>query len=266
MNRDAGTAMLIGWAVMAIVMLALWQRQRSTRNAGIVDVAWAFGTAAMIPWLAYVADGDPWRRLLVAILGAAWGLRLGFHLARRVSGEKEDGRYRHMREAFGKRAQPIFLGFFQIQAVWTLLFAIAPWAASSSQRGLGLWDALGVAIWVTAITGETLADRQLAAFRANAANRGKVCNVGFWRYSRHPNYFFEWLHWFAYVAIGVGSAHWWVTLAGVVMTYLFLTRLTGIPYTESQALRSRGEAYRRYQETTNAFIPGPPGSSKEITT
>ena len=258
--------MLIGWAVMAIVMLGLWRRQCSTHNAGIVDVAWAFGTAMMIPWLAFVADGDPWRRLLVAILGAVWGLRLGFHLARRVRSEAEDGRYRYMRETFRERTQTIFFTFFQIQAIWTVLFAIAPWAASSSERGLGWWDALGVAIWVTAMAGETIADRQLAAFRADASNRGQVCDVGFWRYSRHPNYFFDWVHWFAYVAIGVGSPYWWITLCGVVMTYLFLTRLTGIPYTESQALRSRGDAYRRYQETTNAFIPGPPGSSKEVTT
>jgi steroid 5-alpha reductase family enzyme len=258
MSLDDGVAMLSGWAIMAIVMLALWQRQRTTGNAGVVDVAWAFGTAAMIPWLALAADGDFARRVLIASLGALWGVRLAAHLARRVFGEAEDGRYRHMRESFGDRGQTVFFVFFQVQAGWTLLFALAPWAASASARALGWWDALGVTIWLTAMIGEAVADRQLATFRAEPSNRGRVCDVGLWRYSRHPNYFFEWIHWFAYVAIGIGSPYWWVTLAGVAMTYVFLTRLTGIPYTESQALRSRGDAYRHYQETTNAFIPGPP--------
>lgn len=264
MNVGEGTAMLVGWALMAVVMLALWHRQRSTRNAGVVDVAWAFGTAAMIPWLAYAADGDPARRALIAVLGAVWGIRLGVHLLRRVGSEAEDGRYRYMRKSLAERAQPVFFLFFQVQALWTLLFAIAPWAAASSGRdGLGWWDALGVAVWLIAMLGEAVADRQLAVFRANPSNLRQVCDSGLWRYSRHPNYFFEWLHWFAYVAIAVGSPYWWVALAGVAMTYVFLTRLTGIPYTEMQAIRSRGDAYRHYQQTTNAFIPWPPASQTE---
>ena len=89
------------------------------------------------------------------------------------------------------------------------------------------------------------------------------CQVGLWRYSRHPNYFFEWLHWWAYVLIGIGSPWWWVTVAGVVVMYVFLTRVTGIPYTEQQALRSRGDAYRRYQETTNVFFPFSPSKTTE---
>lgn len=264
MNVSDGSAMLIGWAVMAAVMLALWARQCFTRNAGPVDVAWAFGTAAMIAWLAWAADGSPARRWLVASLGVAWGVRLGLHLARRVRGEPEDGRYRAMRESLGARAQPVMFLFFQMQAGWALLFALAPWAAASSQRGeLGAWDLAGVAIWIAAFAGEWAADRQLARFRADPANRGRVCDTGLWRYSRHPNYFFEWVHWFAYVAIGVGSPYWWVTLAGVALTCVFLTRLTGIPYNEMQALRTRGEAYRRYRTNTPAFIPRPPRGRPE---
>jgi len=91
-----------------------------------------------------------------------------------------------------------------------------------------------------------------------ASNKGKVCDTGLWRWSRHPNYFFEWLHWFAYVLIGIGSPYWWVTVAGVLVMYVFLTKVTGIPWTEQQSLRSRGDAYRRYQQSTSEFFPLPP--------
>ena len=263
MDPGDGSAMFIGWAVMAAVMLALWARQCFTRNAGSVDVAWAFGTAAMIAWLAWAADGSPARRWLVAALGVAWGVRLGLHLARRVRNEPEDGRYRALRGSLGSRAQPVMFLFFQMQAGWALLFALAPWAASSHYGKLGAWDLAGVAIWIVAFVGEWAADRQLARFRADPANHGRVCDTGLWRYSRHPNYFFEWIHWFAYVAIGAGSPHWWVALAGVALAYVFLTRLTGIPYNEMQALRTRGEAYRRYRMSTAAFIPLPRGKRPE---
>ena len=250
--------MLAGWAVMAVVMLVLWLRQRDTGNAGVVDVAWAFGTAAMIGWLALAADGAESRRWLIAALGALWGVRIGLHLLRRLRRESGDGRYTYMREYFGARAPLVMFAFFQVQAGWTLLFALAPWAAASSPAALGAWDLAGAAIGLAAITGETVADRQLARFRADPANRGRVCDVGLWRYSRHPNYFFEWLYWFAYVAIGVGSPHWWLTVATVVLMYVFLTRITGIPHTERQALRTRGDAYRRYQAEVGAFFPRPP--------
>jgi steroid 5-alpha reductase family enzyme len=108
---------------------------------------------------------------------------------------------------------------------------------------------------LAAITGEALADAQLAAFKRDAANRGRVCEAGLWRYSRHPNYFFEWLIWVAYFVFAVGSPWGWVALIGPASILYLLLRVTGIPMTEEQSLRSRGDAYRRYQRTTSAFIP-----------
>jgi len=113
-------------------------------------------------------------------------------------------------------------------------------------------------IWIVAIGGESLADSQLAQFRSDPAGGGQVCRDGLWRYSRHPNYFFEWVHWWAYVAIGIAAPWGWLTIAGPVLMYSFITRLTGIPPTEARALVTRGDAYREYQRTTNAFFPGPP--------
>ncbi|MGI9334296.1 MAG: DUF1295 domain-containing protein [Gammaproteobacteria bacterium] len=245
---------------MALVMLVLWAVQYRTRDAGTVDVAWAFGTGAMGVWFALGAEGGASRRQwLIAALGAVWGLRLGAHLMRRIGSQTEDGRYRYLRDRLGQQVQPFMFGFFQVQALWALLFALPMWAAATAPGAAPAWhDWAGLAMWVAAIGGEALADAQLARFRALPSNAGRVCDVGLWRWSRHPNYFFEWVHWFAYVLIGIGSAYWWITLAGVAVMYVFLTRVTGIPWTEQQSLRSRGDAYRTYQQTTSAFFPWPP--------
>jgi steroid 5-alpha reductase family enzyme len=112
--------------------------------------------------------------------------------------------------------------------------------------------------WIVSVWGEHVADRQLARFRADPVNRGKTCRAGLWRYSRHPNYFFEWLHWFTYVALAVGATAVWYSLSGPVLMYVFLRWISGVPYTEAQALRTRGDDYRDYQRHTSMFFPLPP--------
>lgn len=255
--------LLAGWITLAVIMALLWLVQYATRNAGIVDVAWAFGTGILGVWFALSStSGDSTRGWIIATLVGVWGARLGFYLASRVLHESEDGRYRYLRGVLGKWTQPVMFLFFQVQALWGLMFALPMWAAAQSSAPFLAWsDLMGIAIWLVAFTGEVVSDRQLNRFRRESGNKGKVCQVGFWRYSRHPNYFFEWLHWWAYVLLGLGSPWWWVTVAGVVVMYVFLTRVTGIPYTEQQALRTRGEAYRRYQETTSVFFPLIPSKS-----
>ena len=116
-------------------------------------------------------------------------------------------------------------------------------------------DTLAVLIGISAMLGEWFADRQLANFRSNPDNKGCVCQDNLWRYTRHPNYFFEWLHWFAYLAFAVGSSSVWFALVGPIAMFIFLRFLTGVPYAEMSSLKSRGEAYRRYQASTNAFFP-----------
>ena len=261
--------LLMAWLVLALVMAALWLLQVATKNAGIVDVAWALGTGILGMLFALGSHaGDSVRGAIIAVLVGVWGARLGIHLGMRVLRESEDGRYRYLRATLGGWTQPVMFLFFQVQALWGVMFAMPMWAAAQAPSPAPAWnDWLGIAIWFTAFFGELLADRQLARFRSQAHNHGKVCQTGLWKYSRHPNYFFEWLHWWAYVLIGLGSPWWWVTVAGVVLMYVFLTRITGIPYTEQQALRSRGDAYRRYQKTTNVFFPLPQVKlSKEQTT
>lgn len=248
--------LLLGWALMAAVMLALWNIQRGTKNAGTVDVAWSAGIGLIVVLFAFCTDGPAWRKTLVAGLVGAWSFRLAFYLYRRVHGEAEDVRYRALREGWGDRAHVFFFWFFQFQAVLVVLFAIPPLIAMrNSDPSLTLADVFGIALWVTSVVGESIADLQLARFRQDPANRGQVCRIGLWRYSRHPNYFFEWIHWWAYCAFAIGNSWAWVTLLGPALMLFFLFKLTGIPPTEARLLASRGDAYRRYQRTTSVFFP-----------
>ncbi len=251
------------WAVSAIIMLVLWAIQYKTENAGTVDVAWSFLTPLVGVWLILADDIENGiRQYLIIAFALFWGFRLGAFLYQRVMNEVEDGRYRYLREYCGNRAHLVMFVFFQMQATWTILFALPFWAASrNDSTGLELLDITGIVIWLIAMAGETISDRQLHKFRMNIVNKGMVCNLGLWRYSRHPNYFFEWLQWWAFVLIGYGSDYWWLTWLGLVVVYVFITRITGVPYTEQQSIRSRGDAYREYQKTTSMFFPMPPGKA-----
>lgn len=256
-----GHEIMMAWIAAALVMGVFWWIQQRNQVAGIVDVVWAFGTAVVAIGLIAATSPDPTPRdLLLCGLIGIWGVRLALHLAARLRVEKEDGRYLAMKRALGPhRAQPAMFVFFQVQALWAVMFALPVAAASLAPRaGLDALDFAGTAVWLLAIGGEWVSDRQLARFRSDPLNKGRVCRDGLWRYSRHPNYFFEWHHWIAYVLIGYGSPYWWVTVVGLVVMGLFLNYVTGIPFTEQQALRSRPVEYRDYQRTTSRFFPLPP--------
>ncbi len=247
----AGTAL----AMMAAVMALLWLLQRRTGNAGVVDVGWSAGTGACGVLFAVLGPGDPARRLLAGALIAAWSFRLAAAIARRGAREAEDGRYARLRERWGGRFQLRLLVLYEAQALAAVAFALPVLAVAADPRPLGWPRAVAaVAVWLAAVAGETAADRQLARFRADPANRGRTCRTGLWRSSRHPNYFFEWLHWWTYVVLGAGAPWWWLTLLGPVLMLVFLVEVTGIPVTEEQAAASRPD-YREYQRTTSAFIP-----------
>lgn len=256
------TLIAASWAASAALMAALWLVQRSRGNAAIVDVAWSFATAGLGAWFALSANGYGARRLIVAGMVLVWGARLGIHLWRRVGSEREDGRYRRMREEWGDKTQRNMFAFFQVQALWAVMFALPMLAAARNASPLGWLDSVGMACWIASIIGTSIADGQLARFRANPANKGQVCRAGLWHYSRHPNYFFEWMHWWAYIFLAAGSPVWWIAPLGAATMLYFLTRVTGIPPTEAQSLRSRGDAYRDYQRTTSAFVPWPPNTTR----
>lgn len=250
----------IGAGGAVFLMAMLWLIARAKQNAGIVDVGWSAGVGLLAVFYAATADGDPARRLLVGAMAGLWSARLGgYLLVNRVLGKPEDRRYAAMRAAWGARADRNFLWFFQAQAVLAVLFSLPMWViAQMPMRPTRAVDFLGIALWWIAVKCESLADRQLARFRADPANHGKVCRDGLWYYSRHPNYFFEFVHWWAYLLLGWGAPWWWINAIIPWLMLWFLLRVTGIKPTEASASRSRGEDYLEYQRTTSAFIPWPP--------
>jgi steroid 5-alpha reductase family enzyme len=251
---SALTPLWIVWAISAVAMTLGWAWQRRRANAGIVDVLWAAGLACSAVVTALFGDGSVLARSLLGVLGGAWGTRLAWHLWRRVSRETEDGRYRALREHWQGSQLKFFL-FFQAQAALVLLFSLPFLAASRASHASPMWPLLAGIVWLACVAGESVADGQLARFRADPANRGRACRAGLWRYSRHPNYFFEWLHWFSYVLLAVGSPWWGLAWLGPVLMYVFLRYLSGVPFTEKQALRTRGEDYAEYQRTTPMLFP-----------
>lgn len=260
------------WAFMGAVMAASWITQRRTGDAGWTDAFWSFGVGVSLALSALypLSPGAPptARQWLVATLVGLWGLRLGGYITGRLlRSAEEDPRYAQFRREWGKSFQGRIFSFAQVQAPVGALLAIATLlAARHPEPGLRPADLLGLSIFVAALAGESLADAQMKAFRADPANRGRVADTGLWAWSRHPNYFFEWLVWLAYPVIAFDPARPW-TLAALIapaLMYLLLTRVSGVPPLEAAMLRSRGGAYRAYQARTSAFFPLPPRKRQEI--
>jgi steroid 5-alpha reductase family enzyme len=253
--------LLTAWAALALAFAALFLVARHIDNYGIVDIAWAYAFGALATFYALFAEGWPVRRALIAAMALVWSLRLGTHLAVRVIGHHptEDGRYRQLRLDWAKNFALKMAAFFQMQALSVVVLGAAfILAARNPIATLSPLEIAGTALWLLAVTGEAVADAQLAVFKQDPVHRGQVCAVGLWRYSRHPNYFFEWLTWVAYAVFALASPWGWIALIGPGSILCLLLRVTGIPMAEEQSLRSRGEAYRRYQQSTSAFVPWPP--------
>ena len=246
----------------SVGMAALWMVQRRTRNAGIVDAGWALGVGACAVAAAVVLDGWIGRRLAIGGVMLLWSVRLGAYLLRdRILGRPEDGRYAELRREWRAAADQRFFWFFQAQALAVLVFALpALLSAANPRPSLSPLEQASLALWALAFLGELTADHQLEQFKADRSNSGRTCRVGLWRYSRHPNYFFEWLLWVAFALFAASSPWGWLAFACPALMLYLLFRVTGIPATEAQALRSRGEEYRRYQQTTSAFFPWKPTS------
>jgi len=250
------------FAGLAGLFSLLYVIARRIDNYGIVDIAWSYAFGVLVIFYAATAPGWPARRLVIAALGTAWSLRLGTHLYRRVMSHHpvEDGRYVQLRQDWAGNFAPKMFGFFQLQAASVVLLGV-PFLLPTLNPTPGFHplEIVGALLWLGAIAGESLADAQLAAFK-RTATKGQVCAVGLWHYSRHPNYFFEWLVWVSYLLFALGSPHGWLAIIGPASILFLLLRVTGIPLTEQQALRSKGDAYRRYQQTTSAFVPWFPKS------
>jgi steroid 5-alpha reductase family enzyme len=238
--------------------------QQHTGNSGWVDTIWTFALGAVGAASAlWPIDGaaPSARQWLVAALVALWSLRLGLHIAIRTAGITDDPRYAAFAKEWGLNAPRRMFIFLQNQALGTIPLAFAVFVAAHVPfEALRAQDYIGVLILLIGIAGEALADAELKRFRQSPANKGRVCDVGLWRWSRHPNYFFEWSGWLAYPVIGLSLGYPWglATLLAPLFMYWILVHVTGIPPLEEQMLRSRGDNYRQYQLRTSRFFPLPP--------
>ncbi|HNR32809.1 MAG TPA: DUF1295 domain-containing protein [Candidatus Hydrogenedentes bacterium] len=240
------------------MMGALYFVQRARANANIVDFGWAAGVGGVALWYAAAAPGDGAHRLALAVVGSLWAFRLSFYLLRdRVLYAKEDGRYRVLRESWGARAQRNFLIFFLAQAALVVLFS-APHLMTALRPGPGLspWGWCGVVVGLGAILGETIADRQLRRWRDAPANRGRTCRSGLWRYSRHPNYFFEWLQAVSFALFVSGLQDGLFAWVSPALLLFLLFNVTGIKPSEEHSVKTRLD-YADYVKRTSVFVPWP---------
>ena len=252
-------------AAMLLVMLVGWFTQRAANDGGWTDVFWTFGTGFTCAAAALVPFGGSslptWRQGVIAALVLIWALRLGGYIFLRVKRGPQDARYVDLKSEWGAAFQGRMFWLLLMQApITALLSASILTAAQNPAPGVRLADVAGVLILFGSIVGETLADRQMAAFKADKTNKGKVCDTGLWAWSRHPNYLFEFTSWLAYPAIAIDPSRPLTLLSLIAPAVMFciLRYGTGVPPLEAAMVKSKGDAYRRYQARVSPFLPRPP--------
>jgi steroid 5-alpha reductase family enzyme len=239
------------------LMTLLWLVSLALKNSSIVDIFWGLGFI-IVAWVAFflTPDGVLPRKLLLCALVTIWGLRLAIHIFVRNWGKPEDYRYQAWRKAAGTSWWwRSFFRVFMLQGVLLWIISTPLLAAQhSAQPSQLIWlDALAVLVWLVGFFFEAVGDWQLAHFKANPANKGKVLSSGVWRYTRHPNYFGDATQWWAYYLIALAAGGWWTIFSPVIMT-LFLMRVSGVTLLE-KTLKVEKPGYKEYTENTSEFIP-----------
>ncbi len=254
---------------LVVIMTGAFYAQRATGRSGWVDTIWSFAVGGVGGALALIpippASTPNGRQIMMAALAIAWGLRLGGHIMARTLKGGEDPRYQALKDQWGADFSRRLFWFLQIQAAAAFLLVLSIAVAARNPAPFpGLGDGIGGIVLIVAIIGEGIADAQLTRFRADPANRGGLCEIGLWRLSRHPNYFFEWLGWCAYPFIAIGvpptNLHGTLALIGPLFIYWLLVYVSGVPPLEAHMARSRGAAFNSYRRRVNTFFPGPPRS------
>lgn len=254
-------------AALSLIMMGAWLVWKRSGNSGWIDTTWTFGLGAVGfagALAASLATGSfTTRQAIVLVLVAAWALRLGLHIASRTTGITDDPRYAQMVRDWGPDdASRQMFWLAQKQALVSIPLAISILLAAWNPVEIRLQDSLGVLVLVVGIAGEALADWQLRRFRAAPSNKDGVCDTGLWKWSRHPNYFFQWVGWLAYPLLAIditGVYPWgWLALAGPICMYWLLVHVSGIPPLETHMVGRRGDRFRAYQARTSPFFPLPP--------
>lgn len=254
MNWSAYALML---ACLAVIGVGFWLYSVVRKDVSAVDSLWSLMFLIVtIGYALQVGIGGA-RAWIVVVLVAVWSLRLSAYITTRNHGEGEDHRYQEIR----KNNEPGFWWkslyiVFGLQALLAWLVAMPLAVAVGGEAPLGWLDGLGIALWVIGMIFEVVGDAQLARFKADPENQGKVLDTGLWRYTRHPNYFGEFTLWWGYYLLAVSAGGWWTIASPLIMSFLLL-RVSGVSLLEKD-ISERRPAYQEYIERTNAFIPGPP--------
>jgi steroid 5-alpha reductase family enzyme len=246
-------------AAIAGAMVLLWLVSIALRDASIVDVFWGLGFALVAIVSNAVGDGNPQRKTLITILALAWGIRLAAYLAWRNWGQGEDYRYRAMRAHHGERFPFVSLYLvFGLQGVLMWIVSLPLQVAQAAAGPPLSWlDAIGAALWAVGLGFEAVGDWQLARFRSDPANRGKVMDQGLWHYTRHPNYFGDAVAWWGLFLIALATPRGWLSAPGPALMTFLLLRISGVALLE-RSLKRRKPEYQAYIERTSAFFPWPP--------
>ena len=249
--------MLSALLLLFVIMSCTWLLARYCNRATIIDLSWTF-TLGLMP-IFYVLLGDfKWevQTLVCVLIPLLWSMRLGCHILKRIVKEGEDERYQELRNRSGGQVGLSMFYIYQFQGFTVWILSIAYLVILNGAPELHSWPLVfGVMIAMISIAGEALADRQLRLFKEKNVSSGGVCHTGLWKYSRHPNYFFEWLYWFSFPVMALGLSYALLTWLNPIVMYFFLTRLSGIPIAERHSVQKRGQAYIEYQRVTSGFIP-----------
>jgi steroid 5-alpha reductase family enzyme len=250
----------INLAAIAVAMLVVWLVSLARRDASIVDVFWGLGFALVALVSNAFGDGAAARKTLVTVLVSAWGIRLAGYLLWRNWRQEEDYRYRAMRARHGERFPIVSLYLvFGLQGalIWIVSLPLQLAQMAPTPPHLTWLDAAGATLWAVGFGYEALGDWQLARFRAEPTNRGKVMDRGLWRYTRHPNYFGDAVLWWGFFLIALATPHGWASVVGPLLMTILLLRVSGVALLE-RGLKRRKPDYQAYIERTSAFIPWPP--------
>lgn len=249
--------------VMLIMAFLTWLYSLYRKDVSIVDSLWSLMFLAAAITYAISLNNLTERNMLLLAMVTLWALRLSFFLTVRNSGKDEDRRYQEIRA----NNQPNFnikslYIIFGLQALLAWVISLPLLFAFSSDATIGVIELVAIALWLSGFIFESVADQQLYRFKSDSTNKGKVLNKGLWAYSRHPNYFGEFLIWWAYFLFALPSGAWWTVLSPILMTFLLL-KVSGVSLMEKD-ISDRRSAYRQYIKTTNAFFPGKPSIKNEL--
>lgn len=259
MNEQITAPLLIIWSFSNLVMFCAWVFQHKTKRAEIVDICWTLLLGASGAFVAASSDGDLTRRLILGVVILVWSARLGVHLIKdRLLASSEDPRYADLRSEWGEKSTANFFIFFMLQAFLVPVFSTAYLAVANNSSSIGDLDFVAIIVVVVALLGEGIADKQLLQFKKQRKDKKSVCNVGLWSWSRHPNYFFEWLHWLSYPLLAANGSYWWLSLVSPIFMYYLIRNVTGVKPLEARMRTHYRESFLDYEKRVSEFFPRPP--------